>query len=471
MSGPKIDHAELERQRKIALERERQERLRQIRLSTGEYRRVQSKCHAFCEQITRDMAGAMHEVAACEEMSYTLQRIYELKETYRKSIEALANVTLPTTPDEIYALAAKLDIESEKMLREYKESAADMLARIQEFHESTRQLENDNSFSNQLVGHNEDSAIFVDFDFCKDKVLHCGNVSGRLKDEAEESLDEIRELVNNSAITYCDRKELMEFAKHILDASQCGEGALQGAVKEYTIGRIGIVQRIQEFEEAYQDYLAEYVTYLSEITERSGNHKKMMPKTMSDFSSVDELVQETVRIQQISQSENEQNYIRSQLNEVMAMFGYDLCEDIVLDPTQKGHHYLSKSGNDSTAIHIHVSETKQMMMEIVGTGIMDEQREKNVDAVIHDGMSADDPDTKDILAAQGRFCAMHPQIVVELKKRGVILNEKIHRAPDIKYCKRIYRVADREREESEYSARTSKKQKMTGTKTKRAEIG
>ena len=70
------------------------------------------------------------------------------------------------------------------------------------------------------------------------------------------------------------------------------------------------------------------------------------------------------------QKENEHHFIRSQIDEVMKLFGYDMRMEIVFSASDLGKHYLCQNQTSQSAIHIHVSDQHQIMLEVVGLGTL-----------------------------------------------------------------------------------------------------
>ena len=134
----------------------------------------------------------------------------------------------------------------------------------------------------------------------------------------------------------------------------------------------------------------------------------------------------------------------------MQLHGYNLCEDVIFDTNQKGCHFLCPKKGRKTAIHIHISNisnSKQIMMEVVGTG---EKQVEQANGVTHDfsDLTADAKvDESKLIQEQYNFCNIHPAITEDLRKRGVILGTIEHRKPDSKYCRKIITLIEEETNE------------------------
>jgi hypothetical protein len=122
----------------------------------------------------------------------------------------------------------------------------------------------------------------------------------------------------------------------------------------------------------------------------------------------------------------------------MKSFGYNTSEEIILDVNQTGSHYICENESGQSAIHVHISDKKQIMMEIVGVGESAAvSNDGSVNGIITASSDLSDNERDTLLVEQGGFCELHPKIVDELRKRDLILNVKSRKSPDRKYCKKI----------------------------------
>lgn len=470
MSGPKIDSAELERRRKEALERARQERLQRISEAIELYRKAQKECVSAVNEIRAAGQQFINRIRGREEMSPTVGRLDTLKKDFSERVAALSGGELPTEPEEISGLAEKIKEGSERILAGFREQVAPELERISSYCSDMDRLGKMHEFTGSLSQNPDISAFnFTDYDFGNMSVDCVKDAADETYIDARSAIAEIAELANDDSITINDKKELFEFARNIMLSSGSSRESLRSALDEYNIGRVGIVQRLEEFEDLYQQYVTEYIVYMEAINRCRSKKIAVKPRAKQSFCSEDALREEVERIRAASVEENEQSYIRQQLDEVMAMFGYDLCSDIVLSESQTGHHYLSRSKKEDTAIHIHVSNKKQVMMEIVGTDKGPGNKQGRVNACSAEYTELSVQDTQRLLYEQGQFCQLHPQISDELRKRGVILKTKVHRQPDVKYCKRIISLGSEE-EKSQDGSNKYSVHKKTGKRKAASEM-
>lgn len=450
MSGPKIDSVELERRKKEEIERARQERLRQIRLATDIFYKTMIEVKAISENIRRDRTNVIDSVKMSIEMQMTVQEINNIKKTYINELLRLTNALLPSEAKDILVKAKVIKEKSVFLKSEYEDKSAQGFTRIHDFIRTEQRQRDYELFSLSMLDTKLDNMIgAVDFEFEKEVIDKSGTISDDVKMCTHTALDEITNLINSDGITHKDKKEVVAFSKRIIKAALQGDNAVTLVFSEYNIAKTYILQRIEEFENLYQEYLAEYVVYVEELNVMRQQKISITPKNKNMFSSITHLKEEIEILKKLSKQTNEQNYIRTQINEVMQLFGYDLCEDIILDTEQKGHHYLCPQKHGKTAIHIHLSDSKQIMMEVVGTSSKQVDNSEGLSAAMLNSNVLDNTDVEKLLAEQSGFCSIHPAITEELKKRGIILKTKVHREPNMKYSKEIIKfISDKEVEHS-----------------------
>jgi hypothetical protein len=123
----------------------------------------------------------------------------------------------------------------------------------------------------------------------------------------------------------------------------------------------------------------------------------------------------------------------------MKAFGYNTSSEIVFNENQKGFHLISLENSGSSAIHIHVSDNQQIMMEIVTIETENQNidiRDLNYGSIVSPSELSDE-ENDFLIRKMDSFCELHPKITEELKKRGIVFNAKNHKKTDIKYCRKI----------------------------------
>lgn len=437
MSGPKIDQAELERQRREALERARLERIRKIREATEAVNRTLDEIKAEIERVRDDYRAQIAKVSDEIEMQDTLTRIKAAKNKLTKALTQLLDISVPTEPEDILLLNSKISEALMKAESKYCSETKEDYERIDTFMSNLQQQQAMNSFSKSL---NEGTEVleFIDFDFEKALLKQKEDVSDDLRIAAEQALDELATILNSEFSSFTTKLTASDYAKRITMAARENPTELRKVVNEVSLAKIRIQREVTDMEDLYQEYVAEYVVFLAELNESRKEKLDIIPKSRRELPTLKALQDELSTLKKLSRQVNEHNYIKQQIDEVMELFGYQMCEDIVLSPEQTGNHYLCESKNGKTAIHIHVSESKQIMMEIVGTERSNSQEINGVSAKLEKINSRENAmEAEALLAEQGRFCSIHPQITEELRKRGVILSEKSHKLPSFEYCKKI----------------------------------
>ena len=436
MSGPKIDYAELERRKQEALERERQERLKQIRIATENYMNAKDECKKIAHQIKSYKESMLKNVSGRNELNFVIERISQTKNQFVEKINNLCDQTLPSEPEEILNHAAYIFRSCEKEFVIFESNVSAEFDRIANFLDKMSVEKEIEDFSEALEDYKVEKLQISDFAFVLKHIEENKVIDDSIKKETQNTISEIVELVNDDSLVYIDRKELVAFFKKIVVAAD-DTFTLKNILKEYELFREGVLQRKNHFNSLYSEYLTEYIVYLEELNQERDYKIEIQPKSKQSFESIDKLEREIATLKELSKYENEQNYIRRQLNEVMCMFGFSTCEEMIFSAEQKGYHYLCNNKKNHTAVHVHISDSNQVMMEIVGTQTENSSIESEgvVNAKVDKDLSKES--ISNLLNAQNGFCEIHPKIVEELKKRGIILHTKIHRLPNEIFCKSI----------------------------------
>ena len=144
------------------------------------------------------------------------------------------------------------------------------------------------------------------------------------------------------------------------------------------------------------------------------------PLPITAFSSEEEVKKAIDALRLRAEQKISKEYIKRQIDDVMAKHGYDILRSELLEETRDDQ--ILYGVNDHTAIHVFVSDEQQVAMRVVGIGF-DE--------------AITDEEDEQLYEQQCAFCSLHPQITQELAMRGVMLTTKKHLAPDRKYNKKI----------------------------------
>jgi len=444
MSGPKIDSAELERQRKAELERLRQERLRRIRAETEKLNNEITKAKAQLNFINNHLSSYTSRLGNADDMSFTFAQLNSIKDTYKKMISKAVDVDVPTEPEAISARTLELARTVLEIERAYKRETNMFTDRFIAYEKDLSHVKSLEVLSNSFSGVFEKREKIEDFDFngMADKVS-ASDIEAGIKERAARIMAEISDLVNSEAIQESDMQTLLAIANNVYDTAYKTKSYFEAAAIEYGVARGSVVRNISIFDELYQEYYAEYVVYLEAINKNRVAPLQITPKEKYQFYSIEDLENETKILSRTSKAVIEANEIREQINEVMEQFNYNMTEEIVLFENQKGNHYICENKSRRAAIHVYMSDKsvtgkQQIMMEVVGTGgatgsdsiigtnnTSDLNTGDNtaVTSVLVPSKDLESHERDELVREQGRFCDLHPKIVEELARRGVLLNE------------------------------------------------
>ena len=444
MSGPKIDYAELERIRQAELERQRQERLRRIQEETDKLNKEIGKAKKYIEDINRHLIQVIAEVQNKEEMKVAVSDLKELKSSCISMINKNLAIAVPIEPSDISAYSSRLAKEAQAIAAHYENAKKPYEERITEYSKQLKIMDNINSLSGGFsarVQKLKDISGSIDFEFNLEndnEIKTEQKIEQTTAEKATQIFEEIEKMVNLESIQDVEMELLFTVANKIHKAAFETKTSFDAAAIEFSIAKTKITKNMVVFDSLYQDYYAQYIAYM-ELLKKSGNvGTDIKPEEKYLFSSISDLDNEIKIIEKEAKELHEKNYIREQINEVMTLLGYNMAEEIVIDINQKGNNYIYKDNSAQSAIHVHVSDKKQIMMEVVGVGESTAKTDNDVvDAIVTHSAELSDLEREKCFHEQRRFCDIHPKIVEELKKRGVVLDKKVRKAPDLKYSKKI----------------------------------
>jgi len=485
MSGPKIDQVELERRRKAELERIRQERLTKIRQETEKLNAEIAKTKAQITYIDKHLSTLLRSVDNAEEMEITVRKLNEIKSIYKNKLAKAFDINVPTEPDAISACTRNLRSVTETIMAGYPDEVKSLEERMRNFIEKQEVKNTVAANSKDFSGKIEKRENIEDFNFTAtmDNVTR-SSLKVNTRERAMQILSEIEELVNTESIQEADMKELLIIANNIYKTAFETENSFEAAAIEYNVVKPKIIRNISIFDDLYQDYFSEYVAYLELLNTNRTEQIKITPEEKYRFFTIEELENEVMLLAKSSKAVTENNYIRGKINEVMRSFGYNLSEEIVINKNQLGNHFICESESGKTAIHLHMSDGKRMMMEIVGLGdyagsYADGNNATAVNAQIANTSELSDTERDELLAEQGHFCELHPKIIAELEKHGLVFNMVERREPALQYCRKIKRSSSKMETQkmetmddsyNQFNERASERGKRHGIKEKRLAI-
>lgn len=442
MSGPKIDSVEVERRRREELERQRQLRIERIRRTTEEYEQLLAKMKRESRLTGNECMCELQSIAGIEEMAIVEHEAWAALEEYRQSVRALMLIPLPTEAEDIVRLTVEIAQKTKQAQQTYETTMQPVRERVKQYLLET----------GRLASLESASQVFAEI-VQSDDVVHIQNVNftalttaiemrsdsdSVLIAQATQTIEDITSMVDAMPLSPEDGRQLILIAQQLYEASLGGATELVAAVPQARIAITSVRQRVSAFEEAYRTYMAECLIYLDILYDGLVPDEER-PAARNSFRSVEAVLTEIQKLRKMSRLANEQRYIRQQFDDVMRQFGYAISEPIVFDVTHRGEHFLCRAGSRDTAIHVHLSESNQIMMEVVGLGVEDGHPAGLVDGY---AVGAADLDAGEILwlcEEQRDFCDQHPRIVAEMERRGVLLEAKVRRPVDRRYSKRIVR--------------------------------
>ena len=423
MSGPKYSQAELERMRQAELERQRQERLRRIREATEQYQQVASRYEQFGARVSSSGENELKLAATVEELDMARQTYISAKSEIAREIKKQLTVPLPGEPEEISALSGDMQEKLATLEGALQKDITAFSDRLSVYYNSQTELARSKEFSQALDAmEKEKKWEYSNFRFDSSTEERPGAAlsRGSGKDiDVEQIIAECTALINDSAINQEDRRRLIAVLDRLKNNSGANEVQNRAALaSQYEALRGGVKRNIRVFNDYYLQYCALHIEWRRMVGESKNPPAQPLPR--SAFASAVELEQEIQRLDILTKTENERAYIREQMDDVMRLFGYKVAESIVLRGSSKGNHYLFESERGDAPIHCFVSDGQRIMLETVGLDNLDEGGADG-----HEGIAVvnlTDAEKMQIVEQQKSFCAMHPKITEELRKRGVIIN-------------------------------------------------
>ena len=435
MSGPKDHDIELERRRQAELERLRQERIRKIREETDRLNKEISKVRTQFDGIDRLFTSLTQNIVNVDEMTNTIAKLKTAKDDCKQKLITAMQVNVPTEPEDISVCANKFIKETQNIISSFHKEIKPLEDRIKDNEKLLEEQSKRDELSKKLMAGTDKIGEIEDFNFASAiNKIACSDINESIEEKAKELLSEIEELINCESIQEADLNTLHTIANNIYQTAFGEEKGFKAAEAQYKVIKPGVVKNIEIFNDLYQDYYAEYIVNEELKNTNLNAIKTIIPREKYDFDSIEELEIETKRLSQESKSMQERNYIRTQIDSVMEEFGYNVSKEIVFGDYQKGKHFICRKESDNTGIHVYVSEDKQIMLEVVGVDTINE--DSNIGVMVA-SQDLDTTEQDELLAEQGNFCNLHPQIIEELGKRGVKFNIKSKKEPNKKYCKKI----------------------------------
>lgn len=420
MSGPKVDTAELRRQEMNRLEQARQERKKLCGLIDNAIRKVRqqsAETTALMEQEGQNTAvlkNSLKQLAHFEKKLIRLQKsvrggneLFDIQTAQQEMQAILHEIGADTVVRDATVL-----IQNSESLRRARERAASLKQTKRRILQSIAQ--------NDPAGDVPPDTLKEQSETFEEEIraqMQAGEMTGRHKNTILLISQELHTLLESNLPAQTKAKRLRR---------------LYG---EYETVNAHIHAEMETMRAVYSDYCSECFD------------SDTPPAALSDFSSMEELEEALQAVREKSACRVSQEYIRRQIDEVMAKHGYSIVRSDLLEESAAGGQVLY-GVDDDTAINVFVSADNQVTMRVIGIGFDSDISE------------AED---ERLYQQQCAFCSLHPQITAELAMRGVILHTRKHLAPNKKFNKKIQtRTRD---SASSAASRIRKELKRQGLKT------
>ena len=435
MSGPKVDVAIIREQEKRRLENARKER-----------RDLADEISAFMKQKADVCGLSIEEIMKDESLKFCCTEAAALKARYDEEIQAVldevkaGNEMTDITSLKEKARAVKNKYEREKLKADESFKAYVDKAAVNSLLKGEAEKLSKAGKKKTAVLENEAPAAVL---------TSAAAVTSAAPVTADE-LNVLFEAFHNEIVIFKagrsltavhnDALMLMEYdLKNVLD------GDLAPEKKKKKIAQYGeeLQRKIEFIKRDTEEALDLYAEYIRECFDTAGE-----PKKFGDFSDKGEIKREISAVKAKAEAALSKEYIRRQIDEVMAEHGYDIIRSDVLSEAQ-ARNMILYGVNDDTAINVFVSEENNVTMRVVGVGFDTEMTESEED---------------ELFEQQCAFCKIHPQITEELKKRGVILETRKHNPPDRRFNTKL-----KVRRSASDRSSAGRKQRETGLKAMRKE--
>lgn len=425
MSGPKVDTAELRRQELARLEAARQGRLKLAADIEKSIQRLKNRCDEACELLDKESSFAVTAEKTREKQALCEKKLRALLKRVRGGNEMF---DLNAAQAEYQALLREFDLEPVFSEVEVLVQQNQTLQRIKQ--ESAALSQTKRRILSEIAQ--------------SDPADDPNRSEDELQTQAEVFEQAITERMAAGEMTGTHKNSVLLISQ---DLHELMESDLPAATKSKRLRRLygeyeklcGLIRTEMETMRAI------YEEYQNECFDSD-----LPAAALTEFSSKKELLGALETVREKAKCRLSQEYIKRQIDEVMAKHGYNVVRSDLLEEANAGGQVLYGVDND-TAINVFVSEDNQVTMRVVGIGF---------------DTDISDSENEKLYEQQCAFCSMHPQLTAELAMRGVILRTKKHHAPDRKFNKKI---VTRARSNTESGSRARKELKRQGLKTMRKE--
>jgi len=274
------------------------------------------------------------------------------------------------------------------------------------------------NLKNQKNGENEKRKKSEEREERKNKKVDEKTIFLEIEKNVNDVLEELKSFFDSDKFVVKTKNEILYLEKEILKIKD--DKKVNFEIKEKLIleekeiieNRLKDIEiENKKIEKLYNDYLKE--VYFLGIEEK---------KLIKDFLSEEEIKKEIDLLKKKGKEIVKRNYIKEQLDEVMAKHGFNVIDPEEIDGVRKNTEVLYGI-DDSTGINVFMTENASLVtLKVIGIGFDDE---------------ITDQESERLYQEQCNFCSLHPELLDELRNRGVILEEKKYNKADKRYNSKI----------------------------------
>ena len=450
MSGPKVSQVNLDIQRRAELQRERERKSKIIFEIKNKVRilndfnvktidsnisdKLTKKLELLKEKFYKNLnnisnkANISKSFAELEVINRDSEKILrEFKEDYEsifKNIETTINkiskFESQEDRDSIISLIDKISVEKKEGAKSISIDIKKIVDKIfKTDSQSTENIKKSELKEIKIEKENTDKVFnFSIFSEKEDKKNENTFSTKDIEIITKEIFEKLYDFLENNECTVDYRQQVLDMETRLLELEKKDtdldvKKELLLERKEITESSLKMIKlNLKEIESLYEDYLEQvYSLNYSDI------------KLIRDFASKEEIKNEIETLKKKVENISIKNYIKEQLDNVMMKHGYNMIDSEYIERVKTDNRLLYKV-NDSTGIDVFMSDAQEEMMtlKIVGIGFDEEMTERESDELYEE---------------QCNFCSMFPELVQELRVRGVIFKEVKYNEADKKHNTKI----------------------------------
>ncbi|ACV22513.1 Uncharacterised protein [Slackia heliotrinireducens] len=426
MSGPKTSQLEIERQMRARMQAARD---RAETASVSFRHELQLLLSQFALCTDEDISAQVNAIVA------------QLESEFESELsKALDNNDV----DVLEAACSKLTHLADSLAFDAKQRFAPLLAAEKALRRSTDLQTSLKAFSRTMADHDSDDAgLMESLELLKAFKPQSPAESGRTAAAAESEediqerfaamLDGVRTAIASPFTLEKDRAVMVGMAQDIVGISGPDAQKAASVLAQYELIAPAVAARAERM----QELAARMSVIEAEL-------KGSAPRRPAGFSNLDEAVRHLDNLKHLAQRRREERYVHEAIDTIMRRHGYDVARSVELGAVQGSHTLFSGDAKD-TGIHAFLSDSGDMMLEVVGLGApAPAESGTSITAV------TDDDDIAHLFNAQNEFCAVYAEIEEELAAMGIRNAVRYKAAPDVAHCKQIHLASD----QSDFSADT-----------------